>query len=79
MAVLILTPQTDTSLPQNHVYDKVVAARVDLNRFLYLKVEGRFMDGYGIGSYPDGFYPQQNPTGFKPTTKALVAKTGFHF
>jgi hypothetical protein len=79
VVALILTPQTDTSLPQNHVYDKVVAARVDLNRFLYVKVEGHFMDGYGIGPYPDGFYPQQNPTGFKPTTNALVAKTGFHF
>ena len=76
---LILTTQTDLSLPQNHVYDKVVAARVDLNRFLYVKLEGHFMDGYGIGPYPDGFYPQQNPRGFKPNTNALVVKTGFHF
>ena len=69
----------DTSHPVNHVYDKVVAARVDLNRFVYVKVEGHFMDGYGIGSYPDGFYPQQNPLGFQPKTNALVVKTGFHF
>lgn len=79
VALLILAPQTDTSLPQNHVYDKVVAGRVDLNRFLYLKVEGHFMDGYGIGPYPDGFYPQQNAHGFRPNTNALVLKTGFHF
>jgi len=78
-AALISPPQTDTSLPQNHVYDKVVAARVDLNRFVYVKVEGHFMDGYGIGPYPDGFYPQQNLQGFKPNTNALVLKTGFHF
>ena len=78
--VLMLFPaQTDTSLPQNHVYDKVVAGRVDLNRFVYVKIEGHFMDGYGIGPYPDGFYPQQNPLGFKPGTNALVLKTGFHF
>jgi hypothetical protein len=78
-AQLILTPQTDTNLPQNHVYDKVVAARVDLNRLVYVKVEGHFMDGYGIGSYPDGFYPQQNQQGFNPNTNALILKTGFHF
>jgi hypothetical protein len=70
---------TDTSLPQNHVYDKVVAARVDLNRFVYLKLEGHFMDGYGFGAYPNGFYPQQNPHGFQRDTRALVVKTGFKF
>lgn len=79
LAQIFLPSQTDTSLPQNHIYDKVVAGRVDLNRFVYVKIEGHFMDGYGIGPYPDGFYPQQNPAGFKPTTNALVLKTGFHF
>src|ERR1051326_4981395 len=79
LAEIALPTQTDTSLPQNHIYDKVVAVRWDMNRFAYLKVEGHFMDGYGIGPYPDGFYPQQNPAGFKPRTNALVVKTGFHF
>lgn len=79
LALLILIPQTNTSLPQNHVYDKAVAARLDLNRFMYVKVEGHFMDGYGLGPYPDGFYPHQNPHGFKPNTNAFVLKTGFHF
>ena len=79
LAETVLPTQTDTSQPQNHIYDKVVAARWDVNRYVYLKVEGHFMDGYGIGPYPDGFYPQQNPAGFKPSTKALVVKTGFHF
>jgi len=69
---------TDTSLPQGHDYDKVVSGRVDINRFLYAKVEGHFMDGYGFGPYPNGFYPQQNPI-FAPSTKALVMKTGFNF
>jgi hypothetical protein len=78
--VTILFPgQTDTSLPQNHVYDKVLAARLNLNRFLYMKLEGHFINGYGIAPYPDGFYPQQNPEGFRPNTNALVVKTGFHF
>ena len=79
LAQIYFPSQTDTSLPRNHVYDKVVAGRVDFNRFLYVKVEGHFMDGYGIGPFPDGFYPQENPIGFKRNTNALVLKTGFHF
>jgi hypothetical protein len=71
--------QTDTNLPQNHIYDKVVTGRIDLNRFWNVKVEGHFMDGYGDSTYPDGFYSQLNPTGFKPNTNALVVKTGFSF
>jgi hypothetical protein len=44
-----------------------------------VKVEGHFMDGFGFGPYPNGFYPQENPTGFKSTTNAMVLKTGFNF
>lgn len=71
--------QTDTSLPANHVYDKVVTARVDLNRYWSAKIEGHFMDGFGDSSYPDGFYFQVNPHGFKPATNALVLKTSVNF
>ncbi len=71
--------QTDTSLPANHIYDKVLSARVDLRTFWYLKIEGHFMNGYGTSTYPDGFYPQVNPQGFKPDTNALVIKTGLNF
>jgi hypothetical protein len=71
--------QTDISLPANHVYDKVITARVDLTRFWYLKIEGHFMNGYGESTYPDGFYPQVNPQGFQTDTNALVLKTGFNF
>jgi hypothetical protein len=71
--------QTDTSLPANHVYDKVITGRVDLKRFWNVKVEGHFMNGYGASIYPDGFYPQVNPQGFKPNTDALVLKTGINF
>ena len=63
-----------------HVYDKVVAARFDFNRFFALKVEGHFMDGVGnIGMYPAGFYAQDNPNGFKPNTNLLVTRFGFNF
>lgn len=69
----------DTSLPRNHDFDKVVSARFDVFRFWNIKVEGHFMDGYGADPYPNGFYPQVNPTGFKPNTNALVVKTGVSF
>ena len=71
--------QTDTSLPANHVYDKVITARIDLNKFWNAKLEGHFMNGYGSSIYPDGFYPQVNPQGFKPNTNALVVKTSLDF
>jgi|SRR5579864_544131 len=71
--------QTDTSLPANHIYDKVISARVDLNSFWNAKVEGHFMDGYGASTFPNGFYPQLNPLGYKPNTNALVLKTSVNF
>ena len=71
--------QTDTSLPANHIYDKVITARVGLNKFWNIKVEGHFMNGYGDSTYPDGFYPQQNPQGFRPNTNALVLKSSLNF
>jgi hypothetical protein len=70
---------SDTSLPANHDYDKVITARVDLKRFWNVKIEGHFMDGYGSGPYPNGFYTQVNPQGFTPDTNALVIKTGINF
>ncbi|MGA7695694.1 MAG: hypothetical protein WCA76_11740 [Candidatus Sulfotelmatobacter sp.] len=76
---VLFPDQTNTSLPANHIYDKVLTARVDLNKFWNVKLEGHFMDGYGASLYPDGFYPQLNPNGFKPNTDALVLKTSFNF
>lgn len=68
----------DTSLPAGHDFDKAVSVRVNINRFWNVKVEGHFMDGYAYGPYPNGSYPQQNPT-YKPNTNALVLKTGLNF
>lgn len=78
-AIVLAPNQTDTSLPNNHIYDKVITARFDLNKFWNVKVEGHFMNGYSYDSYPDGFYFQLNPGGFKPNTDALVMKTGINF
>lgn len=71
--------QVDTSLPENHIYDKTISGRVDLTKFWNVKVEGHFMDGYGNGTYPNGFYPQVNPEGFKPNTNGLVVRTSMYF
>ena len=59
--------QTDTSLPANHIYDKVVTARIDLNKFWNAKIEGHFMDGYGDSTYPDGFYAKSTRKASRPT------------
>jgi hypothetical protein len=79
LAVLFGVNQTNTDLPANHDYDKVITARVDLNKFWNVKVEGHFMDGYGATTYPNGFYAPVNPLGFKPNTNALVLKTAVYF
>lgn len=71
--------QIDTSLPQNHIYDKAVSGRLDLTKFWNIKIEGHFMDGYGDGTYPNGFYPQVNQAGFTPNTNALVVRTSMNF
>jgi hypothetical protein len=72
-------PATDIGLPANHDYDKVITGRVDLTRFWNAKIEGHFMNGYGSGPYPNGFYTQVNPQGFTPNTDALVVKTSINF
>jgi hypothetical protein len=71
--------QTDTALPANHIYDKVITARFDVKKSWDVKVEAHFMNGYGNSTYPDGFYPQVNPGGFRSNTNALVFKTGVNF
>jgi hypothetical protein len=70
---------TDTSQPANHIYDKTVSARFDVNRFWNLKLEGHFMDGFANTGYPSGFYPKNNVNGFERNTNALVIKSSFHF
>lgn len=68
---------SNTALPNAHDFDKAVTGRVDINRFWNVKIEGHFMDGYALGPFPNGFYPQQNPTA--KTTNGMVMKTGFNF
>ena len=56
-----LEPQCDCSQYDrhkpagNHIYDKVVTARIDLTKFRNIKLEGHFMDGYGFPIIPMAF------------------------
>lgn len=66
------------SLLGNHLFDQVLTARIDLTNYLDFKVEGHFMDGAPTGNSVRGFYPQENPTGYLPSTKLLVIRLGYH-
>ncbi len=74
-----LPASLDTSLPGNHIRDKVITGRVDLSKFWDIKIEGHFMDGYNNNQYPAGFYIPDNPQGFKPKTNLLIVRTGWYF
>lgn len=64
---------------RNHIFDQAVTARVDLNRFWDLKIEGHFMDGAMVTQGLNrGFYVAPNPQGLTPQTRMLVIRTGFH-
>ena len=68
-----------SSPPTNHMFDTVAAAKINLVGQWDLKVEEHFMDGYGTPYSFRGFYPQQNPVGFRPKTDMLVIRTGWNF
>jgi hypothetical protein len=70
---------TAYSDPEKHDFDKDLTAKLTLNRYTTVKIEGHFMDGNGSALYPAGFYSNVNPTGFSDNTNALVARTGFSF
>jgi hypothetical protein len=70
----IVASSADKSDPASHFRDWVVSSRYDINSYFYLKLEGHFIDGTGLG-----FYTFDNPNGVSPRTKVLVAKVGFSF
>lgn len=63
----------------NGTRDRVVTARVDLNKYWNVKVEGHFMNGYGSPFSFRSFYPSSNPRGMKPDTNMLLIRTGISF
>jgi len=64
----------------DHCFDRTITARVDLNRFWDVKVEGHFINGNGGAEEgaAHGFYLFDNPT-LHHDTNALVLRTGFSF
>ena len=65
----------DRQDPTNHLKDVALCTRFDLNRFLYAKVEGHYMDGLGSGFS----VTSTNPQGRDRVTHLLVARIGFTF
>jgi hypothetical protein len=64
---------------QTHDFDKAVTAKFIVNKYIYFKAEGHFMDGNGTALYPAGFYANVNPNGFANNTNAVVLRSGFSF
>ena len=76
----LFSPNASTGIMDEDINDAVVTARFDVNRFVNVKLEGHFMDGYGVpGLYPSGFYTSDNPQGLKNNTNGLIARIGFNF
>jgi hypothetical protein len=66
--------------PANHVSDTAATLRIDVSRFVNVKVEGHVMDGYGptASSFTRGFYRRNNAAPVA-ATKMLVVRAGFNF
>ena len=69
----------DHARPDNHIFDYVAAGKINLTHQWDLKIEGHFMDGYGLYYALRGFYPQDNPQGLHPKTNLLIVRTGWTF
>jgi hypothetical protein len=69
----------ESSLADNHIYDTALSARVDLNQWWHVKIEGHLMDGNGSPTLARGFYIRSNTGGFNDKTRMLVIRTGVNF
>jgi hypothetical protein len=75
----IVDTKLDAGLPSNHISGPVVTSRFDLTKYVSLKVEGHFVDGYGSTSSPHGYYLRDNPTGLANSSNMLVVRTAVSF
>jgi hypothetical protein len=64
----------DPSKPQFYSNDTVVNARYEINRFIYVKAEGHYIDGDLAA-----FFPGTNPHGLQKVTRLGIARVGFVF
>jgi hypothetical protein len=71
-------PQNPADKASNHIFDQVVTARFDITKWMNIKVEEHFINGYGDTYSEHGFYAANNPNGLKPSTDMLVIRAGFY-
>jgi len=64
----------DPSKPEFYSNDTVINARYDINRFIYVKAEGHYIDGDLAA-----FFPATNPHGLQRVTRLGIARFGFVF
>jgi hypothetical protein len=70
------TPDTDPAA--NHIFDQTIAARFDVTKWMNVKIEEHFINGYGDAYAAHGFYAADNLNGLKPNTNMFVIRAGFY-
>jgi len=72
------SPSTPTNSASNHIFDQTITARFDITKWMNVKVEEHFINGYGDTYSAHGFYSADNPSGLKPNTNMFVVRAGFY-
>lgn len=67
-------PSFDPSNPVYYGNDTITNGRYDINRFVYVKLEGHYIDGE-LGP----FFPGTNPNGLQKITRLIIVRGGFTF
>ena len=72
------SPSTPTNSASNHIFDQTITARFDVTKWMNVKVEEHFINGYADTYSAHGFYAADNPNGLKPDTNMFVIRAGFY-
>jgi hypothetical protein len=72
------SPTTPANTASTHIFDQTITARFDITKWMNLKVEEHFINGYGDTYSAHGFYAADNPNGLKPNTNMFVVRLGFY-
>jgi len=70
-------PQNPANSASNHIFDQTIAARFEVTKWMNVKIEEHFINGYGDTYSQHGFYSPDNP-GLKPSTALFVIRAGFY-
>lgn len=65
--------------PSNSIRGPVASARIDINRYWNVKLEGHFLDGHAEPLSAHSFYPSTNPNGFVRRTNLFLVRSAFSF